>query len=85
MFRVITILTVLQEEYGIDFDQPEPVPPPAPAHQLETVTTTVEVRRSPNGDSVQVVNEERIEQVIDVDQPMNGVTSAAEVPSTLTV
>ena len=56
------------------------VPPPAPAHQLETVTTTVEVRQSPNGDTVQIVNEERIEQVIDVDQPMDVTAGAAEVP-----
>ncbi|EKM58961.1 uncharacterized protein PHACADRAFT_249098 [Phanerochaete carnosa HHB-10118-sp] len=61
------------EEYGVDFEQQrrQQDAVSVPAHQVETITTTVEVRRSPNGDTVEVVNEEqRVEQVIDVDQPM---------------
>jgi ATPase family AAA domain-containing protein 2 len=42
----------------------------APAHQVETVTTTVEVHRGPDGDVVEVVNGAHSEQVIDADQPM---------------
>lgn len=72
---------VFQEEYGVDFEQQQQqeAAPPAPSHHVETVTTTVEVRRSPNGDVVEVINEEqRVEEVIDVDQPMPAAEANAD-------
>lgn len=61
------------EEYGVDFEQlqQQQQEAPAPSHHVETVTTTVEVQRSPNGDVVEVIDEQqRVEQVLEVDQPM---------------
>lgn len=42
----------------------------APAHEVETITTTVEVHRGPDGDVVEVLNGGHSEQIVDVDQPM---------------
>ncbi|THH02226.1 hypothetical protein EW026_g610 [Hermanssonia centrifuga] len=48
------------EEYNFDVE---------PIQLIETVTTTVEVHSNPNGNEVEVVNEERTEQVLD--EPMS--------------
>ncbi len=56
----VSSLTLIQEEYNFDVE---------PIQQIETVTTTVEVHSNPNGNEVEVVNEERTEQVLD--EPMS--------------